>query len=950
MRGSRIAGALLWLVLATVPARAAEVPHRLADINQTSADPSENRLFEEPSNFFELGGRLLFSTAGSSMDEGILWSTDGTAAGTVQVSSSICPLPCHNIVPLKVWNGIALLRIGIGDAFSSSSFRLARTDGTAAGTYLLADALDADPVFGPPGFFYFVSCKSYDSCEVQRSDGTRDRTRAVPAANHLPFSDIHSLESWQDKLCFVAIQQTDSAYGLWCSDGSTAGTILLVQIQEAPSDSKSHLVATPSRLFFTSGETGEDLWVTDGTPGGSRRLADFEPVACFSHPSECEIPDINSVFADGDAVYFVTHRKGHGAEIWRSDGTEGGTRPLIELPGTFVASQLRRLGNRWIFPAAVSGQPFTLWTADEGFSTAAPLTVCDGGECPVFERFFSEASTTSQLFLGEDAAHGLELWATDGRGTRRLSDACPGSCPGFRPVFGPPARLGVAAGRTWFRAYPSPEALDETGDELWVTDGTPAGTRRAAGHVAGSDAGSLGGLAYFGFSHLKRPASELWSADGSTGGARRVTVLRRFAPGSNPLFQPFQDGVLLQALETGEPYRLWRSDGTPAGTAPLAGFPPDASRSVAGFLPQVGSLQFFLVYHQSGSPERPSSTELWRSDGSSRGTHGIAGLKPEEFIGPAVAWAGRLLFVVGSNLEGCSWWSSDGTAAGTGRILPPIPGVECPTVVVDLGSRFLFIAKVGAGRNFAPQVFVSDGTPAGTRQISAFQGAREAVYGDQPVEVGGTVYFRIFGLTPQVELWQTDGAFRTRRVSLLIEAGDLQAFRGSLYFTALLPESGRGLFRVSPGGGPPVALARISPFPESASFSPPVQLSAAGERLLFTGMDPEHGTELWSTDGTPAGTRRLRDLQPGPASSEPRGLVSAGDRVFFSADDGAHGRELWESDGTAEGTRMVADLAPGGFSALLPEIFQPVVASGYLYFSADDGRTGQEPWALRLEP
>ena len=146
MRGAQIAGALLWLVLAAVPARAVEIPYRLADINQTPAGASENRLPEEPSNFFELGGRLLFSTAGSSTDEGILWSTDGTAAGTVQISSAICPLPCHNIVPLKVWHGIALLRIGVGDTVSSSLFRLARTDGTAAGTYLLADSLDAEVV------------------------------------------------------------------------------------------------------------------------------------------------------------------------------------------------------------------------------------------------------------------------------------------------------------------------------------------------------------------------------------------------------------------------------------------------------------------------------------------------------------------------------------------------------------------------------------------------------------------------------------------------------------------------------------------------------------------------------------------------------------------------------------------------------------------------------------
>jgi len=951
MRGSRIAGALLWLILAAVPIRAAETPYRLADVNQTSAGSSENLLFEEPSNFFELGGRLLFSTAGSATDEGILWSTDGTAAGTVQISSSICPLPCHNIVPLKVWNGIALLRIGVGDAFSSTSFRLARTDGTAAGTYLLADSLDADPVFGPPGFFYFMSCRNYDSCEIQRSDGTRAGTGAVPAANHLPFFYApHSFASWQGKLCFIAYQDGDSANGLWCSDGTTPGTTRVADIQEAP-DSESRLAATPSRLFYPSGETGEDLWVTDGTPAGSRRLADFEPVSCSSQPYICEVPDINSIFADGDEVYFLTHRKGHGTEIWRSDGTEGGTRPLTELPVVFVTDSPRRLGKRWVFLAAVSGQPATLWTAGEGFSSAAPLTVCDGGECPAFRGFFSEPSTTPQLFLGEDAVHGIELWVTDGTGpgTRRLSDACPGPCPGLRVIPATDARLGVSAGRTWFRAYPSPEALDETGDELWVTDGTPEGTHRAAGHVAGSGAGFLGGLTYFGAGYLKHPATELWSTDGSAGAARRVAVLRRFVPGSYPRFQSFLDGALLELYEPGEPFRLWKSDGTPEGTAPLAGFPQDASRSFSGFLPRVGSLQFFEVYHQPGGPESPFSTELWRSDGSSRGTWRLTELDPDEYIEPVIAWAGKLLFLVG-NSESCSMWSSDGTVPGTRRLLGQPPGVRCPTALADLGSRFLFVARVKAGRRFIPQVFVSDGTPAGTRQISAIQGAREPLLYDQPVVIDGTVYFRISGpFDYEPEIWQTDGASRTRRVSLLTAAADLYAFQGSLYFTALLPESGRGLFRISPGSGPPVLLAKISSFSDGAFFSLPARFSPAGDRLLFAAEDAEHGAEIWITDGTPAGTRRLRDLQPGPGSSYPQELVSAGDRVFFSADDGAHGRELWESDGTAEGTRIVADLAPGGFSALPPDS-SLTIANGVLFFSADDGRTGVEPWALRLEP
>ena len=71
--------------------------------------------------------------------------------------------------------------------------------------------------------------------------------------------------------------------------------------------------------------------------------------------------------------------------------------------------------------------------------------------------------------------------------------------------------------------------------------------------------------------------------------------------------------------------------------------------------------------------------------------------------------------------------------------------------------------------------------------------------------------------------------------------------------------------------------------------------------------------------------------------------------MFFAATDGLHGRELWESDGTTEGTRTVVDLAPGGFSSM-PAYSNFGVANGVLFFAADDGKTGLEPWALRLEP
>ena len=104
-----------------------------------------------------------------------------------------------------------------------------------------------------------------------------------------------------------------------------------------------------------------------------------------------------------------------------------------------------------------------------------------------------------------------------------------------------------------------------------------------------------------------------------------------------------------------------------------------------------------------------------------------------------------------------------------------------------------------------------------------------------------------------------------------------------------------------------------------------------------------HGDELWSTDGTPAGTSRLLDIAPGLLGSQPRELTVWNGRLWFRARDAVHGMELWTSDGTAEGTRLVQDIAPGA-SWSTPAHLTP--GGEGLCFSADDGVHGEEVWLL----
>ena len=98
-----------------------------------------------------------------------------------------------------------------------------------------------------------------------------------------------------------------------------------------------------------------------------------------------------------------------------------------------------------------------------------------------------------------------------------------------------------------------------------------------------------------------------------------------------------------------------------------------------------------------------------------------------------------------------------------------------------------------------------------------------------------------------------------------------------------------------------------------AYASGPSYLTGVGETLFFTARDGTHGSELWKSDGTRAGTVLVKDIRPGARCGYgPDSLTGVGGTLFFAADDGTRGSELWKSNGTAAGTVLVKDINAGG--------------------------------------
>ncbi len=126
----------------------------------------------------------------------------------------------------------------------------------------------------------------------------------------------------------------------------------------------------------------------------------------------------------------------------------------------------------------------------------------------------------------------------------------------------------------------------------------------------------------------------------------------------------------------------------------------------------------------------------------------------------------------------------------------------------------------------------------------------------------------------------------------------------------------------------------------STAGSSPSDFTTVGDTTYFVAEDTTNGRELWTTDGTSAGTSMLKNIRSGADSSDPTELVNFDGKLFFVADDGTNGQELWMSDGTATGTVMVKDINPG----LQSSPRHLTVVDGVLFFSAEDATNGIELW------
>lgn len=305
-----------------------------------------------------------------------------------------------------------------------------------------------------------------------------------------------------------------SAADIVLPDGMIALTPSGVELTSENSDNKTQnkkpIVKTDNNLLFFTAKTidsGDELWVSGLTLEKTRMVKDIVPGTQGSNPSY--------LTAVGNKVFFVAETAESGVELWVTDGTENGTKLVKDIyPGETGSEPvyLSRFKDKVLFFAMDEESEFApiagiepekwLWISDgteEGTirlcSVPTRLDSYDGDDGIIVE------ANGLAFFPGYNLEMNETLYVSDGtpEGTKPIKNINP------KPDSGNYETASAAI--DWitpindkcviFRAETVAEVTgtSDMGNEIWISDGTEAGTKWigfdfAKGETAGLPTGT----------------------------------------------------------------------------------------------------------------------------------------------------------------------------------------------------------------------------------------------------------------------------------------------------------------------------------------------------------------------------------------------------------------------------------------------------------------------------
>ena len=447
------------------------------------------------------------------------------------------------------------------------------------------------------------------------------------------------------------------------------------QAQNTVNITVNDTVVLASKVYFAARNTSTfnyNIWVSDGTEAGTLEVAAVRT-------DNFNFDEYKTI---GDYFYFEGNDGVNGRELWRTDGTVPGTELLPSADDSAHVGQgasadtdpngFSVLGDKLLYGAVISSvngsnkirEYLSLDTISKNLTTvsAGGVSSFSTGEVGVSNGFSYFYYKNSSLF----PVVSTELYKTDGINPAVLVQSF--------PVFSSMSDFIDVNGELFFVLG---------GHELWKTDGTTAGTsliKTFTGFVgdSGSFTGKNYSIAYANklfFVADDGQGRELWISDGTLAGTSLLKDLDGTIASSNPTELKIVDGKLLflSSQAGASTDGLWVTDGTNAGTLRIADL--QVNGDLIGYDNQQRSTGISIVVESLNlmffsADDGVNGIELWVTDGTATGTLLVRDINTTGFGGhsePAMFRAanGYLVFAAIDDDFRAKLWRSDGTTAGT---------------------------------------------------------------------------------------------------------------------------------------------------------------------------------------------------------------------------------------------------------------------------------------------
>ncbi len=347
-------------------------------------------------------------------------------------------------------------------------------------------------------------------------------------------------------------------------------------------------------------------------------------------------------------------------------------------------------------------------------------------------------------------------------------------------------------------------------------------------------------------------------------------------------------------------------------------------------------------------------TELWRTDGSAKGTNLVKDIATgtQNIFAYAITASDSNIFLLCSNYATAQYEliKSDGTEAGTVLVKAFGSGYNFSTFnLCNVNNTVYFsINDKGLGKE---QLWKTDGTEEGTVAVKDFA-ANSNLHSF--VSANGFLFFAGSDAANGAELWRSNGTDTGTFMLKDINPGyndyssgpvQLTAYNGKLYFSEITTDFTNKNLWMSDGTSEGTKFAsghnevRLSNNTSAnLYFNKPFIISRG---KLYTLAYQVVGAELYTYDAadTIAGLHLVKDLHPGTESTSiSESNMAEADGVVYFFDRDFSGSRLYITNGTADSTIQIKDFPPfvstsGSYGSL-----------GRMFFSLFDSTYGYEPW------